>query len=108
NAMFGRSKNGGGRIGNSVPEARAVLRSAAQIRQAIEERWQRFCEATSPDERLRAVTAVERDGILPSAELSPALGRLRDELDDEIVRLTQKTGVRRPGTVANLKHAEGD
>jgi hypothetical protein len=66
------------------------------MREAIDLRWKGYCDATSPHDRLRALAVIEGDGVLPSRELLPALGRLRDEIDEEIARLARQAGARRP------------
>lgn len=61
----------GHRLGKSLPEIRRMLRRSPQHREMFAVRWDEWCEATRPAERVARMDQVISRVLLPSDELVP-------------------------------------
>jgi hypothetical protein len=61
----------GHRLGKSLPDIRRALRSSPRHRELIAARWDEWCEATRPAERVTRIDQMISRVLLPSDELVP-------------------------------------
>lgn len=85
----------GNRLGKSLPEIRRTLRRSPQHRELIVARWDEWCEATRPAERVARIDHVISRVLLPSDELVPVCRAVKNAiLRDSSVALFEVTQCR--------------